>query len=152
MAQCVTVHLHQIKVLAIIYIPCRWEQYSENYLRFWIKSVIILLYIYWELGVISFLHWKLWRENLTMANGNSTIIFVSNIAAFFQRVKSYFIQFITNKLPETGLIVPWLRFFAFTGKVVVWYWSPNNDRQIDLFRLNLLSSPACSLSEEENSG
>ena len=54
-----------------------------------------------------------------MANGNSTIIFVSNIAAFFQRVKSYFIQFITNKLPETGLIVPWLRFFAVTGKVVV---------------------------------
>ena len=91
----------------------------ENYLKSWIKSVIILLYIYWELGVISFLHWKLWRGNLTMANGNLTIIFVSNIAAFFQRVKSYFIQFITNKLPETGLIVPWLRFFAFTGRVVV---------------------------------
>lgn len=54
-----------------------------------------------------------------MANGNSTIIFVSNISAFFQRVKSYFIQFITNKLPETGLIVPWLRLFAFIGKVVV---------------------------------
>lgn len=25
--------------------------YSENYLRFWIKSVIILLYIYGELGI-----------------------------------------------------------------------------------------------------
>lgn len=54
-----------------------------------------------------------------MANGNSTIIFVSSIVTFFQRVKSYFIQFITNQLPETGLIVPWLRLFAFTGKVVV---------------------------------
>lgn len=30
-------------------------------------------------------------ENLTMANGNSTIIFVSSIATFFQHVKSYFI-------------------------------------------------------------
>ena len=32
-----------------------------------------------------------------------------SIAPFFQRVKSYFIQFITNRLPETGRIVPWLR-------------------------------------------
>ena len=41
------------------------------------------------------------------------------IAPFFQRVKSYFIQFITNRLPETGRIMPWLRLFAFTGKAVV---------------------------------
>ena len=41
------------------------------------------------------------------------------IAPFFQRVKSYFIQIITNRLPETGRIMPWLRFFAFTGKAVV---------------------------------
>ena len=75
-----------------------------------------------------------------------------SIAPFFQRVKSYFIQFITNQLPETGRIMPWLRLFAFAGRMVVWYWSPNHDRQIDLFRLNLLSSPACPLSEEENSG
>lgn len=54
-----------------------------------------------------------------MANGNSTIIFVSSIAMFFQRVKSYFIQFITNKMLETGFIVSWLRLFTFTGKVVV---------------------------------
>lgn len=45
-----------------------------------------------------------------MANGNSTIIFVSSIEMFFQRVKSYFIQFITNKLLETGFIGLWLRF------------------------------------------
>ena len=54
-----------------------------------------------------------------MANGNLTIIFVSSIATFFQRVKSYFIQFITNQLSETGLIVPWLLLLAFTGMVVV---------------------------------
>ena len=74
-----------------------------------------------------------------MANGNATIIvglawlglawlglarlgsarLGRSIAPFFQRVKSYFIQFITNQLPETGRIMPWLRFFAFTGKAVV---------------------------------
>ena len=41
------------------------------------------------------------------------------IAPFFQRVKSYFIQFITNQLPETGRIMPWLRLFAFAGRTVV---------------------------------
>ena len=45
-----------------------------------------------------------------MANGN---------APFFQRVKSYFIQFITNRLPETGCIMTWLRLFAFAGKTMV---------------------------------
>ena len=45
-----------------------------------------------------------------MANGN---------APFFQRVKSYFIQFITNRLPETGYIMPWLRLFAFAGRTMV---------------------------------
>ena len=63
-----------------------------------------------------------------MANGNATIIVGSarlgsarlgsarlgrSIAPFFQRVKSYFIQIITNRLPETGCIMPWLRLFAF---------------------------------------
>ena len=42
-----------------------------------------------------------------------------SIAPFFQRVKSYFIQFITNQLPETGRIMPWLRLFAFAGRMVV---------------------------------
>lgn len=42
-----------------------------------------------------------------------------NIAPFFQRVKSYFIQFVTNQLPETGRIMPWLRLFAFAGRMVV---------------------------------
>ncbi|MBD8953350.1 MAG: hypothetical protein EGR85_12610 [Subdoligranulum sp.] len=41
-----------------------------------------------------------------------------SIAPFFQRVKSYFIQFITNRLPETGRIMPWLRLFAFAGRMV----------------------------------
>ena len=44
-----------------------------------------------------------------MANRNATIIVSSprlgrNIAPFFQRVKSYFIQFITNQLPEAGAL------------------------------------------------
>ena len=56
-----------------------------------------------------------------MANGNATIIvglarLGRSIAPFFQRVKSYFIQFITNQLPETGRIMPWLRLFAFAGR------------------------------------
>ena len=38
-----------------------------------------------------------------------------SIAPFFQCVKSYFIQFITNRLLETGCIMPWLRLFAFAG-------------------------------------
>nr|DAN11873.1 MAG TPA: hypothetical protein [Caudoviricetes sp.] len=42
-----------------------------------------------------------------------------SIAPFFKRVKSYFIQFITNLLPETGCIMPWLRLFAFAGRMVV---------------------------------
>ena len=61
-----------------------------------------------------------------MANGNATIIVGSarlgrSIAPFFQRVKSYFIQFITNQFPETGRITPWpwLRLFAFAGRMVV---------------------------------
>ena len=56
-----------------------------------------------------------------MANRNATIIVGSprlgrNIAPFFQRVKSYFIQFVTNQLPETGRIMPWLRLFAFAER------------------------------------
>ena len=59
-----------------------------------------------------------------MTNGNATIIVGSawlgrNITPFFQRIKSYFIQFITNQLPETGRIMPWLRLFAFVGRMVV---------------------------------
>ena len=58
-----------------------------------------------------------------MVNGNAEIIVGSarqeHSAVFFQRVKSYFIQFITNQLPETGRIMPWLRFFAFSERTVV---------------------------------
>ena len=57
-----------------------------------------------------------------MANGNAPIIIGSaqqEHCAVFQRVKSYFIQFITNQLPETGRIMPWLRLFALVGRMVV---------------------------------
>ena len=64
-----------------------------------------------------------------MANGNATIIVGSArlgsarlgriIAPFFPGIKSYFIQFITNHLPETGYIMPWLRLFVFAGRTVI---------------------------------
>ena len=69
-----------------------------------------------------------------MANGNAVTILGSarlgsarlgsarlgrSIAPLFQRFKSYFIQFITIKLPETGRSMPWLRRFAFAGRMVV---------------------------------
>ena len=72
-----------------------------------------------------------------MANGNATIIVGSarlgsarlgsgsarlgrgGSCRFFSVFKSYFIQFITNQLPETGRIMPWLRLFAFAGRMVV---------------------------------
>ena len=63
-----------------------------------------------------------------MANGNAVTILGSarlgsarlgrSIAPLFQRFKSYFIQFITIKLPETGRSMPWLRLFAFAGRMV----------------------------------
>ena len=59
-----------------------------------------------------------------MANGNATIIVGSAflfciLALFFQGVKSYVIQLITNQMPETGFIMPWLRLFAFAGRTVI---------------------------------
>ena len=68
-----------------------------------------------------------------MANGNAATILGSarlgsarlgsarlgrSIAPLFQRFKSFFIQFITIKLPETGRSMPWLRLFAFAGRMV----------------------------------
>ena len=90
--------------------------FYKNRLFFRRKSDIIIRYI-------------MSKEDLTMANGNATIIVGSarlgsarlgrSIAPSFQRVKSYFIQFITNQLPETGRIMPWLQLFAFAGRMVV---------------------------------
>ena len=69
-----------------------------------------------------------------MANGNAAPILGSarlgsarlgsarlggSIAPLFQRFKSYFIQLITIQLPKTGRIMPWLRLFAFSGRMVV---------------------------------
>ena len=56
-----------------------------------------------------------------MANGNTDNYcrLGRSIAPFFQRVKSYFIQFITNQLPETGRIMPWLRLYLIGGTMGV---------------------------------
>ena len=75
-------------------------------------------------GNCIFFAYKLWEEELPMANGNATIIVGStrlgrNMMPFFQCANSYFIQFITNRLPETGLIMPWLRLFAFAERAVI---------------------------------
>ena len=57
-----------------------------------------------------------------MANGNATIIVGwarLEHSAVFSACQVLFIQFITNQLPETGRIMPWLRLFAFAGRMVV---------------------------------
>ena len=56
-------------------------------------------------------------RNVTMSLGLAWL--GRSIALLFRRVKSYFIQFITDRLPETGRIAPCLRLFAFTGRAVV---------------------------------
>ena len=100
----------------------------EKYLRFAINSAIILPYIYGEAGLLSLKNTEgglddVKRKCDTCCRLGSARLGSArlgrSIAPFFQRVKSYFIQFITNRLPETGRIMPWLRFFAFTGKAVV---------------------------------
>ena len=63
-----------------------------------------------------------------MANGNAVTILGParpgsarpgrSIAPLFQRFKSYFIQLITIQLPKTGRSMPWLRLFAFAGRMV----------------------------------
>ena len=102
----------------------------EKYLRFAINSAIILPYIYGEAGLLSL---KITEGGLDDVKrkcdtccrlgsarlGSARLGSARRIAPFFQRVKSYFIQFITNQLPETGRIMPWLRLFAFAGRMVV---------------------------------
>mgnify|MGYP004524578333 CR=1 FL=1 len=109
--------------------------YSENYLRFREKSAIILLFIYgvgiYVLFALEIMeggldygkrkydnYCRLGSARLGSARLGSARLGRS-IAPFFQRVKSYFIQFVTNQLPETGRIMPWLRLFAFAGRMVV---------------------------------
>ena len=77
------------------------------------------MYICEEWDRYSFLT-KLRKEGLLMLFKGAKIAQLSrSIAPFFQRVKPYFIQFITNQLPETGRIMPWLRLFAFARRMVV---------------------------------
>ena len=70
-----------------------------------------------------------------MANGNADNYcrLGRSIAPFFQRVKSYFIQFITNQLPETGRIMPWLREVA--AEILWRFFVPLNLNMLYLFQL-----------------
>ena len=58
-----------------------------------------------------------------MANGNATIIVgwagLEHSAVFSACQVLFHTKFITNQLPETGRIMPWLRLFAFAGRMVV---------------------------------
>ena len=107
------------------------QQYFERYLWFYRESAIIFMYICEEWDCYSSLT-KITeggldnvvqrRENGSARLGSARLGSARlgrSIAPFFQRVKSYFIQFITNQLPETGRIMPWLRLFAFAGRMVV---------------------------------
>ena len=70
-------------------------------------------------GNCIFFAYKLWEEELPMANGNATII----VGSARQEHDAVFsvcqFLFITNRLPETGLIMPWLRLFAFAERAVI---------------------------------
>ena len=97
------------------------QQYFERYLWFYVESAIIFMYICEEWDCYFFLtkitEGGLGNDAQRRENGSARL--GRSIAPFFQRVKSYIIQFITNQLPETGRIVPWLRLFAFVGRMVV---------------------------------
>ena len=102
------------------------RQYFERYLWFYGESAIISMYICEEWDCYSSLttiteggldNVVQRRENGSARLGSARL--GRSIAPFFQRVKSYIIQFITNQLPETGRIMPWLRLFAFAGRMVV---------------------------------
>ena len=97
------------------------QQYFERYLWFYVESAIIFMYICEEWDCYFFLT-KITEgglDNVVQRRENGSARLGRSIAPFFQRVKSCFIQFITNRLPETGRIVPWLRLFAFVGRMVV---------------------------------
>ena len=97
------------------------QQYFERYLWFYRESAIIFMYICEEWDCYSSLT-KITEgglDNVVQRRENGSARLGRSIAPFFQRVKSYIIQFITNQLPETGRIMPWLRLFAFAGRMVV---------------------------------
>ena len=95
----------------------------EKYLRFAINSAIILPYIYGEAGLLSL---KITEGGLddvkrkcdTCCRLGSARLGSAYSAVF--SVRQVFIHRIYNKpAAEAGRIMPWLRFFAFTGKAVV---------------------------------
>ena len=131
-----------------------WEQYSENHLRFWGKSAKILLYVYGAGEFISFClrnygrrTW-LWqtemRQLLSARLGSAR----QEHSAVFSACQVLFHTIYNEPIAGDRAHCALASAFAFAGRVVVWYWSPNHDRQIYLFRLNLLSSPAYPLSEK----
>ena len=79
-----------------------------------------------------------------MANGNAPIIIGSarqEHSAVFSACQVLFHTIYNEPVAGDRAHCALASAFAFAG-------SPNHDRQIYLFRLNLLSSPACPLSEK----
>ena len=73
-------------------------------------------------GNCIFFAYKLWEEELPMANGNATIIVGSarqEHDAVFSVCQFLFHTIYNDRLPETGLIMPWLRLFAFAERAVI---------------------------------
>lgn len=94
------------------------RQYFERYLWFYGESAIISIFVRNGIDILFLL--KLRKDGLTMMlKGAKMARLGRSMAPFFQRVKSCFMQFITNQLPETGCIMPWLWLFAFAGRMVV---------------------------------
>ena len=95
----------------------------EKYLRFAINSAIILPYIYGEAGLLSL---KITEGGLDDVKRKCDTCCWLGLAwlglaysAVFS-VRQVLIYIIYNKpATEAGRIMPWLRFFAFTGKAVV---------------------------------
>ena len=90
----------------------------EKYLRFSINSAIILPYIYGEAGLLSL---KITEGGLddVKRKCDTCCRLGSAYSAVFS-VRQVLIYIIHNKpATEAGRIMPWLRFFAFTGKAVV---------------------------------
>ena len=100
----------------------------EKYLRFAINSAIILPYIYGEAGLLSP---KITEGGLddvkrkcdTCCRLGSARLGSARLGSAYSAVfsvRQVLIYIIYNKpATEAGRIMPWLRFFAFTGKAVV---------------------------------
>ena len=98
----------------------------EKYLRFSINSAIILPYIYGEAGLLSLKITEGGLDDVKRKCDTCCRLGSARLGSARQEhsavfsVRQVLIYIIHNKpATEAGRIMPWLRFFAFTGKAVV---------------------------------